>query len=208
VARYTASVCRLCRRENQKLYLKSERCFTPKCPVERRNYAPGEHGQSKKKISEYGVQLREKQKARRIYGIFESQFRRYFHLATKKKGVTGETLLNLLERRLDNVVYRLGFGGSRPEARQLVRHGHFIVNGRKVSIPSFLVSENDTVEVSSSSKDLPKMKRLVEIAKSRAIPEWLELDADNMRGKIARLPRREEIDVPIQEHLIVELYSK
>ncbi|MGE5484373.1 MAG: 30S ribosomal protein S4 [Ignavibacteriales bacterium] len=208
MARYTASVCRLCRREGQKLYLKSERCFTPKCPVERRSYAPGEHGQSKKKISEYGVQLREKQKARRIYGILETQFRRYFSLAAKKKGVTGETLLSLLERRLDNVVYRLGFGGSRPEARQLVRHGHFTVNGRKVNIPSFLVKDNDTIEVSAGSKDLPKMKRLAEIAKSRSVPEWLELDPDNMRGKITRLPRREEIDVPIQEHLIVELYSK
>ncbi len=208
MARYTASVCRQCRREGQKLYLKSERCFTPKCPVERRSYAPGEHGQSKKKISEYGVQLREKQKARRIYGVLETQFRRYFRLAAKKKGVTGETLLQLLERRLDNVVYRLGFGGSRPEARQMVRHGHFRVNGRKVNIPSFLVKEGDIVEVAERTRELPKMKRLVEIAKSRAVPEWLELDADNMRAKVARLPRREEIDVPIQEHLIVELYSK
>ncbi|MCR4398500.1 MAG: 30S ribosomal protein S4 [Firmicutes bacterium] len=208
MARYTAAVCRLCRREGQKLYLKSERCYTPKCPVERRSYAPGEHGQSKKKISEYGVQLREKQKARRIYGVLETQFRRYFRLAAKKRGVTGETLLQLLERRLDNVVYRLGLGGSRPEARQLVRHGHFQVNGRKVNIPSFLVKEGDVIAVAPGSRDLVKIKGLVENAKSRAVPEWLELDAENMRARVARLPRRDEIDVPIQEHLIVELYSK
>ncbi|NPV71801.1 MAG: 30S ribosomal protein S4 [Firmicutes bacterium] len=208
MARYSASVCRLCRREAQKLYLKSERCFTPKCPVERRNYAPGEHGQSKRKMSEYGVQLREKQKARRIYGVLEAQFRRYFRQAAKRKGVTGETLLQLLERRLDNVVYRLSLAGSRPEARQLVRHGHFQVNGRKVNIPSYLVKENDTIAVAPGSRELPKMKGLVEAAKSRAVPEWLELDADNMRAKVARLPRRDEIDVPVQEHLIVELYSK
>jgi small subunit ribosomal protein S4 len=176
--------------------------------VERRSYAPGEHGQSKKKISEYGVQLREKQKARRIYGVLETQFRRYFRLAAKKRGVTGETLLQLLERRLDNVVYRLGLGGSRPEARQLVRHGHFQVNGRKVNIPSFLVKEGDVIAVAPGSRDLVKIKGLVENAKSRAVPEWLELDAENMRARVARLPRRDEIDVPIQEHLIVELYSK
>lgn len=208
MARYTASVCRQCRREAQKLYLKSERCFTPKCPVERRSYAPGEHGQAKKKVSEYGLQLREKQKARRIYGILETQFRRYFRLAAKKKGVTGETLLQLLERRLDNVVYRLGLGGSRPESRQMVRHGHFQVNGRRVNIPSYLVKEGDVITVASSSREMEKIKRLVEIAKSRAIPEWLELDIENMRAKVLRLPRRDEIDVPIQEHLIVELYSK
>jgi small subunit ribosomal protein S4 len=208
MARYTDASCRLCRREGEKLFLKGERCYTNKCSVSRRQYAPGQHGQQKKKQSEYGIQLREKQKARRFYGILESQFRNYFGMAVQKKGVTGENLLRILETRLDNVVYRLGLATSRPEARQLVTHGHFIVNGHKVNIPSFLLNPGDVVTVKNKFKGSEKVKSIVEIAGGKVVPKWLDFDAGNLTGKVVVLPSREEIDLPIREHLIVELYSK
>jgi small subunit ribosomal protein S4 len=208
MARYTGPVCRLCRREGAKLYLKGDRCYTGKCAIDRRAYAPGQHGQGRKKVSEYGLQLREKQKAKRIYGILETQFHNYFEKADRQKGVTGENLLRLLERRLDNVVFRLGYGSSRTEARQLVRHGHFIVNGSRVNIPSFLVKVGDVVAVTEKSKESPKLKELAESAQSKAAPAWLEKDTAALGGKIVSIPSREDIDVPIQEHLIVELYSR
>ena len=208
MARYTDASCRLCRREGEKLFLKGERCYTNKCSISRRAYAPGQHGQQRKKLSEYGLQLREKQKARRFYGILENQFRRYFDMAVGRKGITGENLLQILESRLDNVVYRLGLATSRPEARQLVRHGHFTVNGRKVSIPSYLLSVGDEVAVREKSRNSQKMKEIIETAGGKAIPKWLEFNAENLTGKVVSLPAREEIDLPIREHLIVELYSK
>jgi len=208
LARYTESVCRLCRREGLKLYLKGDRCYTPKCAVERRAYAPGQHGQGRKKVSEYGLQLREKQKARRMYGILEGQFRRYFEKAEKQKGITGENLLRLLERRLDNVIYRLGFGASRNESRQLVRHGHFTVNGRKVNIPSYMIRVGDVIAVRDKSKESPRVKELLERAGDRTPPSWLELEAEQARARVVDLPTREQIDCPVQEHLIVELYSR
>jgi len=208
MARYTGPVCRLCRREGAKLFLKGDRCYTDRCPVNRRSYAPGEHGQMRKKVSEYGVQLREKQKARRIYGVLEAQFRRYFEKAEKSRGVTGEMLLQLLERRLDNVVYRMGLAPSRADARQSIRHGHFTVNGRKVNIPSYLVRVGDQIAVREKSREMAKFKEAAETIRGRAIPEWLSVDADTLTGSIVRLPNREDIDVPIQEHLIVELYSR
>lgn len=208
MARYTGPSCRLCRREGMKLYLKGERCYTDKCAIVRRNYAPGQHGQVRRKLSEYGIQLREKQKARRIYGVLERQFRNYFELAERQPGATGENLLRLLERRLDNVVYRMGFASSRNEARQLVSHGHFTVNGRKVNIPSYLVKVGDVIAVKESSKEKPKFKDLAEMAAHRTPPAWLSVDAENMTGKVLAYPAREDIDVPISEHLIVELYSK
>ena len=208
MARYTESVCRLCRREGLKLYLKGDRCYTPKCAVERRAYAPGQHGQGRKKVSEYGLQLREKQKARRMYGILEGQFRRYFEKAERQKGITGENLLRLLERRLDNVVYRLGFGASRNESRQLVRHGHFTVNGRKVNIPSYMIRVGDVIAVRDKSKESPRVKELLERAGDRTPPSWLELEAEQARARVVDLPTREQIDCPVQEHLIVELYSR
>ena len=208
MARYTESVCRLCRREGLKLYLKGDRCYTPKCAVDRRAYAPGQHGQGRKKVSEYGLQLREKQKARRIYGILEGQFRRYFEKAERQPGVTGENLLRLLERRLDNVIYRLGLGASRNEARQLVRHGHFTVNGRKVNIPSFLIKMGDVIEVKGKSKESPRVKELLERAADRTPPAWLEYEADQGRARVVALPVRDQIDAPVQEHLIIELYSR
>lgn len=208
MARYTGPVCRLCRREGAKLYLKGDRCYTGKCAIDRRAYAPGQHGQGRKKVSEYGLQLREKQKAKRIYGILETQFRNYFEKADRQKGITGENLLRLLERRLDNVVFRLGYGSSRTESRQLVRHGHFIVNGSRVNIPSFLVNVGDVVAVTEKSKESPKLKELAESAQSKAAPGWLEKDTTALGGKIVSIPSREDIDVPIQEHLIVELYSR
>lgn len=208
MARYTGSTCRLCRREGTKLYLKGDRCYSPKCAIERRNYAPGIHGQNRRKLSEYGIQLREKQKARRIYGVLETQFRNYFARAERMKGITGENLLQLLERRLDNVVYRLGLASSRIEARQLVRHGHFLVNGRKVNIPSYQVRAGDVVEVAEKSKDSPKFKELLTKAAEQTPPPWLEYDQERARGNVLALPTREQIDVPVQEHLIIELYSK
>ena len=208
MARYTGSVCRLCRREGLKLFLKGDRCYTDKCAVGRRSYAPGQHGQGRKKQSEYGLQLREKQKAKRYYGVLESQFAKYYEMANKKHGVTGENLLQILESRLDNVVYRLGFALSRPEARQLVTHGHFTVNGRRVNIPSFLVKEGDVVAVCEKSKALPKIKAVLENTASKVIPKWLELDRENYVAKVTTLASRDDIDLPIQETLIVELYSK
>jgi small subunit ribosomal protein S4 len=209
LARYTGAVCRQCRREGLKLYLKGERCYTEKCGVERRTYPPGQHGQGRRsKASEYGLQLREKQKARRIYGVLESQFRRYFKEADRRKGITGENLLQILESRLDNVVYRLGFALSRPEARQMVKHGHFSVNGRKVSIPSFQVRAGDVVAVRETSRDKGRFKDLAELTRNQGTMQWLEVDKENLSGKIVRLPNREEIDIPIAEHLIVELYSR
>lgn len=209
MARYTGPVCRLCRREGQKLFLKGERCYTKKCSVDRRSYAPGQHGQARnRKASEYGRQLRTKQYAKRYYGVLENQFHHYFELATKMPGVTGENLLRLLESRLDNVVYRLGFAMSRAEARQLVTHGHFTVDGRKVNIPSFLVKPGMVITLKDSSKSLDKIKANVEANASRPAPKWLDYDANNMVGKVVAMPARDDIDLPVEEHLIVELYSK
>ncbi len=209
MARYTGAVCRLCRREGQKLFLKGERCYTGKCALERRAYAPGQHGQARnRKVSEYGKQLRTKQYARRYYGVFEGQFRHYFELAEKMPGVTGENLLRLLESRLDNVVYRLGFASSRAEARQLVTQGHFTVNGRKVNIPSFLTKAGQVVAVKETSRSLEKLKTIVETNGSRPVPKWLELNREAWEAKIVAAPAREDIDLPIEETLIVELYSK
>lgn len=208
MARYTDAVCRQCRREGQKLFLKGDRCYTGKCGVTRRAYAPGQHGQSRKKPSEYGIQLREKQKARRFYGVLESQFEKYFDMANKQKGVTGENLLRILESRLDNVVYRLGFAMSRREARQMVTHCHFSVNGHTVNIPSFLVKPGDVVELRPNAKQKDRFKSTLEGNATRPMPKWLDLDRDAFSAKIVALPTREEIDLPIEEHLIVELYSK
>lgn len=210
MARYTGPVCRLCRRENSKLYLKGERCYTDKCAFERRAFAPGQHGQSqsRKKTSEYGMQLREKQKARRIYGILENQFANYFEKAERQKGVTGENLLALLERRLDNVVFRLGLASSRNEARQLVRHTHFLVNGKRVNIPSYQVKVGDVITVNDKSKESVKLKEAIENLAQKSVPAWLELDAAAVTGRVARYPQREEIDIPVQEQMIVELYSR
>lgn len=208
MARYTDAVCRLCRREGQKLFLKGERCYSDKCAVGRRQYAPGQHGQGRKKLSEYGVQLREKQKAKRYYGVLESQFAKYFEMANKKKGITGENLLQILESRLDNVVYRLGFAVSRPEARQLVKHGHFTVDGNKVDIPSYLVKPGAVITIKENSRSLPKMKSVLEQTEGKVIPKWLDLDKNTLQAKVVNLCDREDIDLDIQEHLIVELYSK
>ena len=208
MARYTEAVCRLCRREGQKLFLKGDRCYTQKCALECRAYAPGMHGQNRSKTSEYGTQLREKQKAKRYYGLLENQFRNYFEMAERRPGQTGENLLSILESRLDNVVYRLGFAMSRAEARQLVSHGHFTVNGHKVNIPSYLVKPGMVVTLKDSSKSLEKIKANVEANAFRQAPKWLEYDANNMIAKVTAVPAREDIDLPIEEHLIVELYSK
>lgn len=209
MARYTGPVCRLCRREGMKLYLKGERCYTPKCGIERRSYAPGQHGQSRKKVSQYGIQLREKQKLRRIYGIVEAQFKNYFLEAERQPGVTIEEFIKLLERRLDNTIYRLGFAASRKQARQLINHGHFLVNGRKVDIPSFIVKPGDAIELKERSKENPFIKQSLELASKRTTPAWLELDAEGMKGKVLAIPSKEEIDTPqLREQLIVEYYSK
>jgi small subunit ribosomal protein S4 len=208
LARYTDSVCRLCRRENLKLFLKGERCYTDKCAIERRNYPPGEHGQGRPKFSEYSIQLREKQKVKRMYGLLENQFRRTFAQAARTKGITGETLLVLLERRLDNVSYRLGFASSRAEARTLVRHGHILVNGKKVNIPSYFVRAGDVVSVRERSRQMARVLTAMEGAQRRGVPEWAELDRDTCSGKIRLLPTRSDVTMPINEKLIVELYSK
>ena len=208
MARYKDEQCRICRREGQKLFLKGSRCYTDKCSVSRRNYAPGQHGQKKAKLSEYGTQLREKQKTKSFYGVGERQFRKYFEMASNKKGITGENLLQILESRLDNVVYRLGYGSSRPQARQLVNHGHFEVNGKKVDIASYLVKPGDVIKVRENKKDSKIMKENVEVLASRPVPEWLEKDIDNLSGKVVRLATRADVDLPVEEHLIVELYSK
>ena len=208
MARYTESVCRLCRRENLKLFLKGERCYTDKCAIERRNYPPGQHGQGRPKFSEYSIQLREKQKVKRIYGLVESQFRRTFDQASRIKGITGETLLVFLERRLDNVTYRLGFASSRAEARLLVRHGHILINGKRVNIPSYQVRVGDVVSVKEQSRQMGRILTAMEGAQRRGVPDWAELDRDNCSGRIKILPTRSDITMPINEKLIVELYSK
>lgn len=208
MARYTGPVCRLCRREGSKLYLKGDRCYTEKCAFERRSFAPGQHGQGRKKVSEYGIQLREKQKARRIYGVLEKQFRTYFEKADRQQGVTGENLLIILERRLDNVIYRLGFASSRAEARQLVRHNHFTLNGHKANIASILVKTGDVIAIKEKSLNSPKFKEIKEVVGQKTPPAWLELDPEQLTGKVISIPTKEQIDIPIEEHLIVELYSR
>ena len=206
MSRYTDANCRLCRREGQKLFLKGDRSYGSKCAIDRRNYAPGQHGQGRAKISDYGLQLREKQKAKRFYGLQETQFRNLFDKAARKQGITGENLLILLETRLDNVVFRLGFASSRKEARQLVSHGHFTVNGKKVNIPSFTVKPGDVVKVKEKSTNSPKFKEVKEM--SITVPSWIAVDVEKLEGKVLSVPTREEIDTPVAEHLIVELYSK
>ena len=205
MARYTGAVCRLCRRENKKLFLKGERCYTDKCAVTRRASVPGQHGKARKKISEYGIQLRAKQQAKRYYGVLESQFEKYFDMAERQSGMTGENLLRICESRLDNVVYRLGFAASRKEARQLVRHNHFTVNGKKANIPSILLKSGDLVAVASKSG---KLKEVVEAMSARPVVKWLDCDKTQMTGRVIELPHREDIDLDVEEHLIVELYSK
>ena len=208
MARYTGAVCKLCRREGKKLYLKGERCYTGKCAVERRAYAPGQHGQSRKKATEYGLQLRAKQQAKRYYGIQEGQFYKYFLMAERKQGVTGENLLRICESRLDNVVYLLGWANSRAEARQLVTHGHYKLNGKKVNVPSYLLKAGDEVAIKDKSKESDKIKATVEANASRPVPQWLDLNADAATAKIVALPARDQIATPVEEHLIVEFYSK
>jgi len=209
VARYTGPVCRLCRRERMKLFLKGDRCFKEKCAIERRGYPPGQHGGRRtRRTLGYGLQLREKQKVKRTYGVLESQFRDYFKQADRRKGITGENLLTMLERRLDNVVYSLGFASSRAQGRQLVRHGHVLVDGKKVTIPSYQVREGQTVAVKEVSRKNDFIRASVETARGRGVPEWLELDAESFTGKVLRLPTREDVKLPIQEQLIVELYSR
>lgn len=208
MAHYTGSVCRLCRRENQKLFLKGDRCNTDKCSFERRGYPPGQHGQGRIKFSEYGLQLREKQKIKRIYGLVERQFRNLFEYADRMKGVTGSNLLSMLERRLDNVAYRSGFANSRAEARQLVRHGHFSVNGRRVDIPSFLVNKGDTVEVREKSRNVARIQGALEAVKRREIPQWLEMEVATLKSRVRDFPSRDDITAPMEERLVVELYSK
>jgi len=204
MARYTGAVCKLCRREGQKLFLKGERCYSDKCAIARRAYAPGQHGQDRKKVSEYGVQLRAKQKTRRYYGVLEGQFHHYFELAEKMNGQAGENLLKLLESRLDNVAFRMGFASSRAEARQMVRHGHFTLNGHKANIPSILLKAGDVVE----AKGTDKVKAMVEANAARPVPKWLDVNKETLVGKVIELPSREDIDLDVEEHLIVELYSK
>ena len=206
MARYTGAVCRYCRREGEKLFLKGDRCYSAKCAFDRRSYVPGQHGQGRKKVSEYGSQLRMKQKAKRYYGVLEGQFAKYFEMAEKQRGITGENLLKILESRLDNIVYRAGFANSRKEARQLVLHRHFTVNGKKVNIPSYLVSEGDKIAVKST--DLEKIKGAVEANSARPKPVWLSVDSDKMEADVMRLPQRDEIDFNVEEHLIVEHYSR
>ena len=208
MARYKDEQCRICRREGQKLFLKGSRCYTDKCSISRRNYAPGQNGQKKKKLSEYGTQLREKQKTKSFYGVAEKQFRKYFDMASKTKGKTGEVLLQILESRLDNVVYRLGYGSSRAQSRMLITQGHFEVNGKKVNIPSYLVKPGDVVAIREIRKDSKIAKENAEINASRPVPAWLEKDIDNLSGKVIKLASREDVDLPVEEHLIVELYSK
>ena len=208
MARYKDEQCRICRREGQKLFLKGARCYSDKCSVARRNYAPGQHGQKRNKLSEYGTQLREKQKTKSYYGVGEKQFRKYFEMASNKKGITGENLLQILESRLDNVVYRLGFGSSRAQARQLVNHAQFEVNGHRVDIASYLVKPGDVISVRENKKDNATIKANIEENAARPVPEWLERNFETLSGKVVRLASREDIDLPVEEHLIVELYSK
>ena len=208
MARYRESVCRLCRREGLKLFIKGDRCYGDKCAFERQGYAPGEHGQLRRKPSDYGVQLREKQKLKRIYGLLEKQFRGYFEKADRQKGITGTNLLLFLEKRLDNMVFRMGFANSRNEARQLIRHNHFLVNGRSVNIPSYLVNAGDEVSVKVKSRDVERISEAMETVARRGVPQWLELDKENFRAVVKTLPTREELTMPVHEQLVVELYSK
>ena len=209
MSRYTGAVCRLCRTEGTKLFLKGDRCYTEKCAINKRNYKPGQHGQSRRiKVSEYGLRLREKQKLRRFYGVNESQFRRFYAAASRMAGQTGHNFLRLLEARLDNVIYRFGIGVSRPQARQFVRHGHVTVNGRKVDIPSYLVKAGDVIAIGERSRDKALLKENIEVAASRAIPEWLQFDAERQEGRILALPNREQIEVPVKEQLVVEFYAR
>lgn len=208
MAKYTGPVCRLCRREQTKLYLKGDRCYTQKCAMERRPFPPGQHGKGRSKITDYGLQLRAKQKARRIYGIMEKQFRSYYEEAARRRGVTGELLIQILESRLDNMVFRAGFTASRSQARQLVRHGHFTVNGKKVNIPSYRMKAEDVIGIREKSKSSPLFKEMIEILSDKVVPEWLELNVNNLTCRVVRLPEREEIDIPVEEHLIVERYSR
>jgi small subunit ribosomal protein S4 len=208
LARYNQSVCRLCRRENLKLYLKGERCYSDKCAIDRRSYPPGQHGQGRVKFSNYGLQLREKQRVKRMYGLMEKQFRNFYEKAERMKGITGTNLLLLLERRLDNLVYRLGFANSRNEARQLVRHNHFLVDRKKVSIPSYLVKVGGLIELREESRKVARINEALESVARRGVPSWLELEKDNFRGRLVSLPAREDLTMPIKEQLIVELYSK
>ena len=209
MATYREAKCRLCRREGGKLFLKGDKCYNGKCPFEKRPMAPGQHGTGRKKVSEYGQQLREKQKVKRIYGVQEGQFREYYERADRMKGITGENMLSLLERRLDNVIFRLGIGASRAQARQLVNHGHFTVNGKKVDIPSYLVKVGDVIEVKASSRSSVKFSKLTgEDAPLVTVPQWLEREKNALKGTVVQMPVREDIDLPVEEHLIVELYSK
>ena len=208
MARYTGPICKICRREGMKLFFKGERCYTDKCSFERRSYPPGQHGQGRGKVSEYALQLREKQKVKRLYGLMETQFKNTFSKADRLKGVTGENLISLLERRLDNVVYRLGFANEKREARLLITQGHFLVNGRKVNIPSFSTKVNDSVEVAEKSRKMARIGENLKSVERRGMPEWLTVDKDGFKGTVMRLPRREDVTIPIQEQLIVELYSK
>ena len=208
MARYTGAVCRLCRREGQKLFLKGDRCYSEKCSVALRGYAPGQHGQGRKKSSEYGMQLRAKQTARRFYGVQENQFHHYFEIAERKQGITGDNLLRILESRLDNVVYRVGFASSRAEARQLVGHGHFEVNGKRVDIASYLLKAGDVVSICEKSRSSEKIKAVVEANSARPVPQWIDINRDQLTAKVIALPTRDQIEAPVEEHLIVELYSK
>ena len=208
MARYTGPVCKLCRREGEKLFLKGAKCYSDKCPIALRNFAPGQHGKGRKKTSEYGLQLRAKQKARRYYGVLEIQFRHYFEMAERKTGVTGENLLRILESRLDNIVYRLGWASSRAEARQLVVHNHFTLNGKKVNVPSLLVKAGDVIAIKADSRDSVKIKEVLEANDGRPVPQWLDVNKESFEAKVVNLPAREEIDAPVQEQLIVEFYSK
>lgn len=208
MARNTDAVCRMCRRENQKLFLKGDRCFTEKCSFERRGYPPGQHGQGRIKFSEYGLQLREKQKMKRIYGLLEGQFRSVFEKASRMKGITGSNLVVLLERRLDNVAYRAGFANSRAEARQLVRHGHVLVNGKRVNIPSYVIGKGDSIEIAEKSRAMTRIVAALESVKRREIPQWIELDAATQKSRVRDLPSRDDVTAPMEERLVVELYSK
>lgn len=208
MARYTGAVCRICRREGQKLFLKGQKCYSEKCAFNKRSFAPGQHGQSRKKMSGYGMQLREKQKVRKTYGILEGQMRKYFEMAVHKEGITGSNLLQILESRLDSCVYRAGFACSRAEARQLVRHGHFEVNGKRVDIPSYLIKAGDVISIRSKSRDSVKIKSVLEYSEGRIVPEWMDVNREALTATVTRLANREDIDMDVQEHLIVELYSK
>ena len=208
MARYTDAVCKLCRREGQKLFLKGERCYSEKCSVALRGYAPGQHGQGRKKSSEYGLQLRAKQTARRFYGVQENQFHHYFEIAERKQGITGDNLLRILESRLDNVVYRVGFASSRAEARQLVGHGHFEVNGKRVDIASYLLKAGDVVSICEKSRGSEKIKAVVEANSARPVPQWIDVNRDQLTAKVIALPTRDQIEAPVEEQLIVEFYSK